>query len=189
MAIKFRNSFLGFNKDDVLKYIYSVKETAAQNEAKLSESEALIKKLTDELESVSSALNESNALCADLQAKVNDFEQREAALTKLSESIGKLYLVAKANARTIISTAEENVKISRLAVDKNLQTATFTGDNLSDIENELAATAQKFSAEIKLVREKLEETKSAVKLNDAKIGNGEAVLDKLIETIDTGVSV
>jgi hypothetical protein len=37
MAVKFRNGLLGFNKDDVMKYVYSVKEIEIKNNEKIAE--------------------------------------------------------------------------------------------------------------------------------------------------------
>ncbi|MBE6799257.1 MAG: hypothetical protein E7525_05750 [Ruminococcaceae bacterium] len=184
MAVKFRNSLLGFNKDDVLKYVFSVKETETQNEQKLRSLESQTTTLSAQLEEAQSSLSDLKADNAILAQKVADFESREAEITRLSESIGKLYLVAKANAKTIINAAKENVEISKAAVNKNIETADVTTESLSDIEKELLITAEKFTAELEAIKQKLSDTKTKITDNDEVIEQKESVLDTLMESVN-----
>lgn len=189
MAVKFRNSLLGFNKDDVLKYVYSTKETLNKNEQTINEKNKLNKELSDESVKIKAELANAYEKIEELQAKVDDFEQREATLTKLSENIGKLYLVAKTNAKTIVSAAEENVRLSKIAVDKNIETAEITSENLTSIESELLSTAKRFSDEIEAIKLRLKNTKQNISENEKTISNGESVMDNLIEKVDAVTTV
>lgn len=184
MAVKFKNSLLGFNKEDVLKYVYSVKETEAQNEQKITELEQKLLALTTELDKTKSSLSDAKTENVQLKVKVEDFEAREASITRLSESIGKLYLVAKTNAKTIVNAAKESVELSKAAVDKNIQLAETTGECLSDIENELLATAQKFTAEIESIKQRLNDTKLKVSENNTVIDEKESVMNSLMESVN-----
>lgn len=184
MAVKFKNSLLGFNKEDVLKYVYSVKETEAQNAQKIAELEHKLNELTVELNQAQSSLSKAESENVQLRAKTEDFEAREAAITRLSESIGKLYLVAKTNAKSIVNAAKESVELSKAAVDKNIQMAETTGECLSDIENELLATAQKFTAEIESIKQRLNDTKLKVSENNTVIDEKESVMDSLMESVN-----
>lgn len=184
MAVKFRNGLLGFNKDDVMKYVYSVKEIEIKNNEKIAELQSEAAKLSEELQSANASLSDLKAENAVMSQRLADFERREAEITRLSESIGKLYLVAKANARTIVNAAKENVYLSRSTVELNMSTAETASAELSDIETELLATAERFTAELSSIKQKLFDAKLKITDNDAVIDNKEAVLDTLMESVN-----
>ena len=184
MAVKFRNSLLGFNKDDVLKYVYSAKDTEAKNNEKITRLESDNAKLNDELENANTLLSDLKAENAIMSKELADFHKREDEITHLSESIGKLYIVAKANAKAIVNAARENVEISKAAVDNNIETADVAANSLSDIENELLATAEKFTAEIESIKQRLNDTKLKITENENVIDKKEAVLDTLMESVN-----
>ena len=87
---KFRNSLFGFNRDDVLNFVVEARESELKHKKTI---DALNSKI-NELEAASNELTEKNAaLDSELSSallKIKDFEQREEALTRLSESIGRL---------------------------------------------------------------------------------------------------
>ena len=99
MAIGFRKSLFGFNTNDVINYIdkmhtaFQDKQTTLNNELEKLNGELSLSK-----ENYDSLLKEKD----EIAAKLNEFEEKYAEIQRLSEVIGKLYLVAQANAKAII---------------------------------------------------------------------------------------
>lgn len=189
MATKFRNSFFGFNKDDVMSYVLKTKETQNKNEQTIQELKTNVESLNTILKQKDEELLSLKDNLVAITEELEDYRSREAVLTKLSESIGKLYLVAQTNAKTIIDSAKENAIVTEAIVKDNLATAESTKNSLSNIEAELIEKTEKFTAELAQLKEKLEAAKSTVSNNNTEIKQSEAVLDNLIESVDAGLKV
>ncbi len=176
MAIKFRNSFFGFNKDDVHSFVMTAKE----NEYK---SEKTIKELNDNVNSLN---NEVSSLKAELESTkeiINEYKEKEESLNKLSESIGRLYLVAQSNANAIAKAAKENIEQTRLTVEMNINTADCAQNDFAEIERELNEKVATFNNEINELRERLSKTKELVLENNNTIASSEEKLDAMTASI------
>ncbi len=188
MSTKFRNSFFGFNKEDVLTYVVSTREKentlSTKNEA-LSKELDKVKTLYAELLDNFNELNDKYNLAQD---ELTDYRNREESLTRISEGIGKLYLVAQTNAKTIINSAKENVEISSKAVDNNLEMASAAQTDFDEINASLNEKAKAFTEEINMLRARLDETKATIEKNTSVIEKSETQLDTLIETVEMEVS-
>ena len=115
MAVEFRTSFLGFNRDDVLDYIHKKDADMKILSASLKDK---IKSLEEELSSIKTDFSEAlknNAELSEkneeLTAKINEFEAKKDEIESLSRKIGKLYLVSKSSAKSIVDRAEETASI------------------------------------------------------------------------------
>ena len=93
MAVGFKKSLFGFNCDDVMKYIERSQKSFAEKE----------KDLTNQVEELSKSLDLSNENYRKLNdekeliaKKLADFSEKYEEIERLSENIGKLYLVAQA---------------------------------------------------------------------------------------------
>lgn len=189
MSTKFRNSIFGFNKDDVMEYVTSSKEALNRNEQLITELQSNVDELTATNKIYEDKLNEMTLKLSEATALLEDYTAREAVLTKLSESIGKLYLVAQANAKTIITSAEENARITDSIVSSNIAVAENVGEDLAHIEAELTEKTARFTKELEELKSKLEETKSNVDRNRSAISDSEAVLEDLIENVDAEIKI
>ena len=112
MSYRFRNSLFGFNKDDVLSFAANSKEKESDLLNKISELEKTVAQLKEDCENKSSELKDISDRYISVNSELEEYKKREESLTKLSESIGRLYLVAQANAGDIVAAAKENAAIS-----------------------------------------------------------------------------
>lgn len=159
---QFRSSLFGFNKEDVMCFVVEAKE----NEVRLKKS---IRELEAKSEADATKLSELDAQIAELTALLDDYKKREDAITALSESIGRLYLVAQANASAIISAANENAELAQKTVDQNIAVADSAEEDLAEIGRVLLAKTKAYSEELEALKAKLNETKQKIADNTAEI--------------------
>ena len=189
MSNKFRTGFFGFNKEDVLAFVLSSKEKLNSNEREISALKETIDALSHENVEYRDKLEVLSVKAADMESQLEDYISKEAAITRLSESIGKLYLVAQANAKTIIDSAKSSTDISKRIVSENIAAAEGAGSDLSEIEAELKAKTESFTNELAAIKTKLEEAKEKISVNSSDADDSELILDKLIENVDAEVNV
>lgn len=189
MATKFRNSLFGFNKDDVMSYVLKTKDTLAKNEQTINDLKSSVESLNTTVKTKEDELSSAEATIAELSTQLDEYKSKEAVLTRLSESIGKLYLVAQANAKTIINSAKENAKLSEDLVVHNIETAENAENDLSHIEAQIIEKTSRFTKELDELKAKLEDTKNKVKQNRTTITQSEQILDDLVESVDAGLKV
>lgn len=183
MAIKFRNSLLGFNKEDVHNFVMSAKENEYKYENTIKDLEKSIAELNNNISNLNNELNAIKDELAVANEKVKDFEAREEAITKLSQSIGRLYLVAQTNAKAIANATKENIEASRKAVDMNINAAENAENDFIDIEQQLNEKIKTFNNEMTLLRVRLSETKERLEENNTVIADSDKNLDKLTANI------
>lgn len=155
---KFRNSLFGFNRDDVMDFVVESREKEA--------------KLKAECDELNVNINELNSKLANMEKIVSDFKQREESLTRLSESIGRLYLVAQANAEAVTKAAAENATKATLCVESNMKIASETETKLEEIGLELNEKTKKYLEEIELLKAQLSETINTIEENNSIINEG-----------------
>lgn len=181
MAGLFKNSLFGYNKESVIGYVAESKEKIRRNEL--------------EIERLNNELNDSRTMCdklseevAELSNLVNDYRSREEAITRLSESIGKLYLVAKANADSIMTAAKENAESSSATAQKNITAADTAYKEFTRLEAVLAQNITRFSEEIFSLKSSLMDVKEQVRENSDIIENKSSEFDRVAEDIDLKVN-
>ncbi len=137
--IRFRESFRGYNRDDVTAYIeqlniiFSRKETelrahVADLEAKLNEQASIPmpSHTDDEWNNISTALNEAQNELARLQSELhstqtanNEKNEENARLyDSMSAQVGNIIISANANADKIVTEANENAEKIKNEADK-----------------------------------------------------------------------
>ena len=106
MAIEFRNSLLGFNKDDVLSYVHlkdsELKNLSNKLNARISELQKQLEELKAEHLSALGTIGSITRENDELKVKVDEYNQKSNELEVMSANIGKLYLVSKATAKSIV---------------------------------------------------------------------------------------
>lgn len=176
---KFRNSLFGFNRDDVLNFVVEARESELKHKKTIDELNSKI----NELEVASKELSKKNAaLDSELSSalsKINEFEQREEALTRLSESIGRLYLVAQANANSIIASANENVAKANAVVDQNMSVATDAEAELREISRVLNEKTAEYAKEIDELKQQLNNARDRIAENKAEIKDRQSELEAI----------
>lgn len=162
MSRKFRNSLLGFNKDDVMSFVVESKETENNLKKEITGLNSKIDALEDEVSKLKALQLKTDNDLKEKEAELQDYRQREEALTQLSESIGRLYLVAKANAESVMASANESADKSMQAVDKNIEIASFAENELSQISELLNEKTREYLESVAELQQQLINTKEAV---------------------------
>lgn len=164
MAVGFKKSFFGFNCDDVMKYIECSQKSFAEKE----------KDLTNQVEELSKSLDLSNENYRKLNdekeliaKKLADFSEKYEEIERLSENIGKLYLVAQANAQAIMANSEENANLANSEVEKNLSAINDAHESLDSLRKSVIQTSNEFLGEIDGLISSLNETKETIAANIA----------------------
>ena len=152
MSIEFRNSLLGFNKDDVLNYVHmkdcELKNLSNNLNAKIDELqkelEALKKEHLSTLGTVGNLTREND----ELKSKVDEYDKKAEELEVMSANIGKLYLVSKASAKTIVAKSEESSSAIALHNEKQLENIEGTQASLKDIADSILSASKTFVSKL-----------------------------------------
>lgn len=186
--INLRNSLFGYNKEDVYNYIKALNDKAEASKCELNDK---IKELEAKVSEKSNELfvseQKCNALCtenASLLAELEDFKNREAAITQLSESIGRLYIVAQANAKIISNSAKENAELVNSEADSHLDVVNSAHDELQEIKNDISDMTKRFIEEIERLSSELESTKQALSENKKLIKQAEINTEAMLSTVE-----
>ncbi len=180
---KFRNSLFGFNRDDVLSFVVESKEKEHKSSVAIKELEEKISKAEEDYKTLSEKFSDASEKLALAEEKIKDFESREAEIARLGESIGRLYLVAQANAGSILSAAKENAEISKVSVEKNMAAATDAETELSEISRLLDEKTRSYLAEIAELKKLVADTKEKIVENSAKISDITAESEKVLKGV------
>ena len=166
MAVGFRKSLFGFNSNDVVEYI-----ERAQHNFNVKEN-ALNKKLDE----IKEELNRSNSLCEALasekqrlQLQLDEFNAKYEDMERMSENIGKLYLVAQTNSKAIIENSNNSVKIADAEVERNLNTLSDAHRSLDELRNKITKTSDDFVSEVDNLIASLETTVNQINQNSSAI--------------------
>ena len=172
MAVEFRTSFLGFNRDDVLDYIHKKDADMKIASAALKDK---IKSLEAELSSIKGDLSEALKNNAELTAQnekltanVNEYKAKEDEIESLSRKIGKLYLVSKSSAKSIVDRAEETASIINEQADIRLKSITETENSLHNITKQIVSASEKYVSELGAIEDSLAEAKVKLSERDAE---------------------
>ncbi len=180
MPIGFRKSIFGFNCDDVLEYIedshkeFSEKETVLNE--RLSSLEAELSAVKAELES---AVNEKNVIANQLKEYTDKYDE----INRLSQNIGKLYLVAQANAQTVTNAAQENRRESELEVQKNLSALDSAHRALDELKAHLSQAIEGFSKELETLTTSLTATKTDIRQRNTEAAKSTDEADAVLSSI------
>lgn len=162
MSAGFRKSFLGFNCDDVIKYI----ETAQAKFVRIkNELEAKNSDLEEKLNNTNSELEDLKAKNAALMAEVEEYRNKHSEIEQLSASIGKLYLVSQNSAKSIMNNSVASSQLASEQIEKNIESIETAHSSLSSIRDDMEKTANEFIENLNNLCESLENTKQSIKEN------------------------
>ena len=159
MSVGFRKSLFGFNCDDVISYIERSQKSFTEKQKELSEK---VTSLAAELELSGENYKALEAEKEQISKKLADFNDKYEEIERLSENIGKLYLVAQANALAIMANSKKNAELSQSEVSKNLSTIDEAHKSLDELKKSIAKTSGEFMAELDGLIESLNETRIQV---------------------------
>lgn len=141
MSVGFRKSFLGFNCDDVIEYIQNSHKKFSQKEAELNQK---IQNLDDTIATVNAQLEDVKAAKATVEAQLKEYTDKYDEIERLSQNIGKLYLVAQTNAKSIMQNSTDNRDITNREVEKNLNSIDNAHEQLAALKAEIMQTSNEF---------------------------------------------
>ena len=180
MAIGFKNSLFGFNKDDVLSYIEKTHKHHKETENKLSQK---IDKLSSDLDTSKKEHEKLLEEKQEIEIKLNEFTAKYDEIERLSENIGKLYLVAQTNAQSIIKNSDENAKITGEEVNKNLYSIDEAHKSLEELRAKITKTSEDFVNEVDRLMTSLSDTRTKVTENNREIENSKKEFTQVYENI------
>lgn len=180
MAVGFRKSLFGFNCDDVLGYIEKSQKTFAEKEKELTEQADRLSKELDLSNENYIKLNAEKEMIAN---KLAEFNEKYEEIERLSDNIGKLYLVAQANAQAIMANSEKNAKLTAKEVEKNLYTLDEAHDSLDELKKSIMKTSNDFVNEVDMLLSSLNETREQISANTEAGINYKNQFDEVYKTL------
>ena len=180
MSVGFRKSLFGFNCDDVMEYISKTHKTFVDKEKKLNDK---LDGLTCELKLSKSESEKLEAEKAELDAKLAEFTSKYEEIERLSENIGKLYLVAQANAQAIMESSENSAKITAEEVNRNLFSIDQAHQSLKELRQNITKTSDDFVAEVDRLISSLNDTREQVAANTDTEDNAKNSFEEIYKTI------
>lgn len=165
MAVGFRKSLLGFNCDDVMTYIekshksFNAKETELNNK---------ISALDNTLSVLNSQLAEITAAKEEVEAQLKQYTDKYDEIERLSQNIGKLYLVAQANSKAIIKDSTDSSELSRKEVERNLSSIDEAHESLDTLKADIMQTSTEFVNRVESLISSLNDTRGQITANTTR---------------------
>lgn len=163
MAVGFRKGLFGFNCDDVMEYIESTHKA-------FSEKEIVFKEQIEELQSSLNDTKKQLAILNDAKAAVErelkEYTDKYDEIERLSQNIGKLYLVAQANAQSALKASEENRTAIKGEVERNLASIDETHASLEELREKIVHTSAEFEAQVINLSNSLNNTRAILETNE-----------------------
>ena len=159
MSVGFRKSLFGFNSQDVIEYIDKSHKDFAQKENSLNEK---IDELKNLLEVSREEQQKLEAEKQELDIKLNSFTEKYEEIERLSENIGKLYLVAQSNAQAIIKNAEDEANATKDEVNRNLISIDEAHEALALLRSDIIRTSEEFNAKVDSLVSSLSDTREKI---------------------------
>ncbi len=142
-----------------------------------------IQQLDDALKSAKSQIEEIIKERDLISKELETYTEKYDEIERISQNIGKLYLVAESNASTVINNAKENSEISRQEVAKNILSVEDAHNALSNLNVEIIKTTTEFSNKLQSLILSLDQTKDNLSINNTvvrdKLDEYEALLEKM----------
>ena len=180
MSVGFRKSLFGFNCDDVMEYISRTHKTFVDKEKKLSDK---VDELAGELKISKSEAQKLAAEKQELDAKLAEFNAKYEEIERLSENIGKLYLVAQANAQAIMESSENSAKLTAEEVSRNLCSIDEAHQSLKELRQSITKTSDDFVAEVDRLISSLNDTREQIATNTEAEDNAKNTFEEIYKNI------
>lgn len=145
MSVGFRKSLFGFNCDDVIEYIEQSHKDFSEKENNLNQK---ISNLDSTIADINKQLEDVKQAKSLVEAQLKEYTDKYDEIERLSQNIGKLYLVAQANAKSIIQNSADTRDIVNKEVEKNLNSIDSTHESLGELKAEIMQTSADFVAKI-----------------------------------------
>lgn len=175
MSVGFRKSLFGFNCDDVIDYIQASHKNFSEKENELNKK---ITELDNVIAEINTQLVEVKKSKSDVELQLKEYTDKYDEIERLSQNIGKLYLVAQANAQSIMKNTAESSDITSREVEKNLSSIDTAHDSLAKLKQDILKTSDDFVSKVdSLVSSLSTAREQVVQNNDSN--------RKLVESFET----
>ncbi len=165
MSAGFRKSMFGFNCADVMHYIEESHKNAAQKQALLEEKLSSVEGANEQLKSELSATKTEKE---QIERQLKEYTDKYDEIERLSQNIGKLYLVAQSNARAIMNSSAENREAARREVESNIESIDSAHTSLGEIRTKMIETSNEFVARLEQLMSSLSATRDTLDLADGE---------------------
>lgn len=163
MSVGFRKSFLGFNCDDVIEYIQNSHRKFSEKEKELNKK---IESLDNTIATVNAQLDDVKAAKAAVEAQLKEYTDKYDEIERLSQNIGKLYLVAQTNAKAIMQNSSDNRDLANREVEKNLHSIDNAHEQLEALKAEIMQTSNEFVNKVDTLVSSLSTAREQVSQNN-----------------------
>lgn len=163
MSVGFRKSLFGFNCDDVIEYVQESHKKFSEKEKELNEK---IDNLDNTIATVNAQLEDVKNSKAAVEAQLKEYTDKYDEIERLSKNIGKLYLVAQANAKSIMQNSAENRDIANREVEKNLHSIDDAHEQLAALKAEILQTSNDFVSKVDTLVTSLSTAREQVSCNN-----------------------
>ena len=180
MSVGFRKSLFGFNCEDVINYIEKTQKNFTEKEKDLK---LKADNLEEELNSSKTAYKKLYEEKEIIDKKLAEFSEKYDEIERLSENIGKLYLVAQANAQTIMENSRKNADITKEEINKNLFSLDEAHTSLEELRQNIKKTSEDFVLEVDNLLSSLDSTKSKILENTESQENAKKHFDEVYNSI------
>lgn len=162
MSVGFRKSLFGFNSQDVIEYIDKSHRAFSKKEESLNEKIGELKGLLEASHEEQKKLEQEKQ---ELDIKLNSFTEKYEEIERLSENIGKLYLVAQSNAQAIMKNAEEEARTTKEEVNRNLISIDEAHEALAMLRSDILRTSEEFNEKVENLVSSLSDTREKIALS------------------------
>ncbi len=183
MSIGFRKSIFGFNRSDVIEYIEKL-QSSFEVKAEDDSLNITAQELADKLAVAETEIRRLTSEKQEMEEKYKDYQEKYEQIARLSEDIGKLYLVAKSNAKAIMENSENSAVLVANEVDKNLQTIETAQESLSEFKSIIEKTSNLFGAEVDKILSSLSATKEKISENARSLAFAKAEFYELYQSAE-----
>lgn len=180
MSVGFRKSLFGFNCDDVIDYIQESHKNFSEKENELN---SKIKELDNTINDINAQLTAVKNSKAEVDAKLKEYTDKYDEIERLSQNIGKLYLVAEANAKSIMQNSSDNRDTVNREVEKNLSSIDNAHESLSALKSEIMKTSSEFATKVDMLVSSLNTAREQININNAASGELSEQFENLLTNI------
>ena len=191
MSVFFRKSLLGYNVDDVKKYIddlfNKINNAEETHKQEILKNKELILELSESLNSANQKIADYINKIDNLTLEIEAYRAEKEKITQLSEVIGKLYLVSKLNAESIITSA---TSIKRKTVEEaefNMQLIEEAHIKLQELTNNVNSSSLEYTDKLNTVANSLTETKESIKKDYKAMNRSEQKLKQVDSAVADSV--
>lgn len=180
MALGFRKSLFGYNQEDVAEFInrQSIKHTEIQTELN-----AKIKENEKQISSIKEALTLANEENARILSELTFYKEKYEEVKTLSDNIGKLYLVAQTNAKSIMNAANEAKDATDNEIKQNIIAIDAANGELNELKIKIEKFCENFSSDVDKINETLASTKAIIEKSATKQEETTANFEKVYSNL------